>query len=307
MIPLPSKPKLIEKKGNVATFEIEALYPGYGVTIGNALRRVLLSSLPGTAVTQMKIKGVPHEFSTIPGVLEDVIIIMLNLKQLRFKMYSDEPQKANLKVKGEREVRGADFELPAQLELVNKDVKIATLTQKSSALEIEIQVEKGLGYQPVESRKREKSEIGVIPIDAIFTPIKRVSFSVEDMRVGERTDFNRLRVEVETDGTITPESAMSQAAEILVKHFSLISESFKESEKKSEIKVVGEEEILKTKIEDLKISKRILHALQKNDIKTVGGILRRSEKALLELEGMGEKGIKEIKKALKKINLELKE
>ncbi|PIP24931.1 MAG: DNA-directed RNA polymerase subunit alpha [Candidatus Nealsonbacteria bacterium CG23_combo_of_CG06-09_8_20_14_all_36_12] len=307
MIPLPLRPKIIEKKGNWAIFEIEALYPGYGVTIGNALRRVLLSSLPGAAVTQVKIKGVSHEFSTIPGVLEDVIMIILNLKQLRFKIYSDEPQKATLKVKEEKEVKGSDFELPSQVELVNKDAKIATLTDKKAELEMEILIEKGLGYQPVEKRKKEKLEIGVIPVDAIFTPIKRISFNIENMRVGERTDFDRLRLEIETDGTINPEATMNQAGEILVKHFSLIEESFKEAEKKPELRPVLEEDVLKTKVEDLKISKRTLHALQKNEIKTVGGILRKSEKSLLELEGMGERGIKEIKKALKKLNSELKE
>jgi DNA-directed RNA polymerase subunit alpha len=306
MIPLPLKPKLIEKKGNSATFEFESLYPGYGVTIGNALRRVLLSPLPGAAVTQMKIKGVSHEFSTIPGVLEDVIIIMLNLKQLRFKIYSDDPQKAQLKVKGEKEVRGSDFEFPSQVELVNKEAKIATITAKSAELEMEIQIEKGLGYQPVEKRKKGKSEIGVIPIDAIFTPIIRVSFSVENMRVGDRTDFDKLRIEIETDGTITPEKAIGQSAEILVKHFSLIEDSFKEEEEKPKPGAVFGE-ALKTKVEDLKISKRTLHSLQKNGIQTLGGILKRSEKTLLELDGMGEKGIKEIKKILKKLKLYLNE
>jgi DNA-directed RNA polymerase subunit alpha len=227
VIPLPLQPKIIEKKGNKAVFEIEALYPGYGVTIGNSLRRVLLSSLSGAAVTQMKIKGVPHEFSTIPGVLEDVIQIMLNLKQLRFKIYTQEPQRAILKVKGEKEVKGSDFEIPAQLELVNKDCHIATLTDKKASLEMEIQVEKGIGYLPRENRKKEKLEIGTIPIDAIFTPIRKVAFRVENMRVGERTDFDKLFLEIETDGTISPETAFSQAAEILVKHFSLFYETFK--------------------------------------------------------------------------------
>ncbi|MDI6591377.1 MAG: DNA-directed RNA polymerase subunit alpha [Patescibacteria group bacterium] len=227
IIPLPLQPKVIEKKGNRAIFEIEALYPGYGVTIGNSLRRVLLSSLPGAAVTQMKIKGVPHEFSTIPGVLEDVISIMLNLKQLRFKIFTDEPQKATLKVKGEKEVKGSDFEFPPQVELVNKNAHIATLTDKKAELEMEIQIGKGLGYQPRESRKKEKLEIGTIPIDSIFTPIKRVAYRIENMRVGERTDFDRLFLEIETDGTITPEEALAEASEILVKHFSLFSESLK--------------------------------------------------------------------------------
>jgi len=203
MIPLSKPPKIIEKKGNFARFEIEALYPGYGVTVGNSLRRVLLSSLPGAAATQMKIKGVPHEFSTIPGILEDVITIMLNLKQMRFRIFTDEPQTATLSVKGEKEVRGSDFELPIQVELVNKDCRIATLTEKKASLEMEIKIEKGIGYSPRETRKREtKPEIGAILLDAIFTPVRRVMFKVENMRVGERTDFDRLFLDIETDGTI---------------------------------------------------------------------------------------------------------
>ena len=199
MIPLSKPPKIIEKKGNFARFEIEALYPGYGVTVGNSLRRVLLSSLPGAAATQMKIKGVPHEFSTIPGILEDVITIMLNLKQMRFRIFTDEPQTATLSVKGEKEVRGSDFELPIQVELVNKDCRIATLTEKKASLEMEIKIEKGIGYSPRETRKREtKPEIGAILLDAIFTPVRRVMFKVENMRVGERTDFDRLFLDIET-------------------------------------------------------------------------------------------------------------
>ena len=241
MIPLSQKPKIIKKEKNKAIFEIEALWPGYGVTIGNSLRRILISSLEGAAVTQMKIKGVAHELSTIPGVLEDLVTIMLNLKQLRFKIFSVEPQKATLKVKGEKEVKGADFDLPAQLELVNKDCHIATLTTKSSELDMEIQVEKGIGYLPREVRKKEKLEIGVIALDAIFTPIQRVSFRLENMRVGERTDFDRLFLEIETDGTISPEETFYQASEILLSHFSLFSETFKPKEKVL-ISEVGSEE-----------------------------------------------------------------
>jgi len=231
MIPLPLKPKIIKKEKNKATFEIEALYPGYGVTIGNSLRRVLLSSLEGAAVTNVKIKGISHEFSTLPGILEDIITLMLNLKQLRFKMFVSEPQRAILKAKGEKEVKGSDFELPAQLELVNKDCHIATLTSKNAQLEMEIQIEKGIGYVPREAREREKPEIGTIPLDAIFTPVKRVTFRVENMRVGERTDFDRLFLEVETDGTISPEEAFYQASEILVNHFNLLFQTFKKEEK----------------------------------------------------------------------------
>jgi DNA-directed RNA polymerase subunit alpha len=227
MILLPKPPKVINKKDNWAQFEIQGLYPGYGITVGNSLRRVLLSSLEGAAITQVKIKGVQHEFSTISGVLEDVITIVMNLKNLRFKMYSDEPQKASLKVKGEKKVKGSDFKIPTQLELENKSAQLATLTNSKSDLEMEIQVEKGIGYEPVERRKQQKKlEIGVIPIDAIFTPIKRVSYKVENMRVGERTDFDRLNLEIETDGTVAPEDALSQASDLLVKHFSLVNDAF---------------------------------------------------------------------------------
>lgn len=237
MILLPKPPKIINKKDSWAQFEIEALYPGYGITIGNSLRRVLLSSLSGAAITQVKIKGVQHEFSTVPGILEDVITVILNLKQLRFKLYSDEPQKAVLKVKGEKKVKASDFKIPTQVELINKSCHIASLTNKKAELEMEIQIEKGIGYEPVERRKKQKKlEIGVIPIDAIFTPVKRVSYKVENMRVGERTDFDRLKLDIETDGTITPEQAFSQASEVLVKHFSLLNETFKSAEKPAEKK-----------------------------------------------------------------------
>ena len=231
MIPLPLQLKIIEKKDNSAIFQIEGLYPGYGVTVGNSLRRVLLSSLSGSAVTQVKIKGVQHEFSTMPGMLEDVVTILLNIKQLRFKLYGGEPQRAKLKVKGAKAVKGSAFDLPAQVELLNKDAQLATLTSKSASLEIEILIENGLGYEPVEKRKKGKLEIGTIALDAIFTPVRKVSYRVESMRVGERTDFDRLFVELETDGTLTPEEAMTEAAEILVKHFSLFSETFKKVEK----------------------------------------------------------------------------
>ncbi|HDZ54392.1 MAG TPA: DNA-directed RNA polymerase subunit alpha [Candidatus Nealsonbacteria bacterium] len=310
MLPLPHSPKIIEKKRNRALFEIEALYPGYGVTIGNVFRRVLLSSLSGAAITQMKIKGVHHEFSTIPGVLEDVVNIMLNLKQLRFKIFTAEPQKATLKIKGEKTIKGSDFKFPSQVELINKDCHIATLTDKKADFEMEIQIERGLEYEPVEKRKKEKLEIGIIPIDAIYTPIRRVSYQTENMRVGERTDFDRLKLEIETDGTITPEEAFYQASEILIKHFSLFSESIKKeippSPEKKEKKLSVKEDLIRTKVEDLKFSTRTLNALLQSNIKTIGGILQKSEKSFLKLEGMGEKGVKEIKRKLKKLELKLK-
>jgi DNA-directed RNA polymerase subunit alpha len=289
MIPLSKKPKIIEKKENWARFEVEALYPGYGVTIGNSLRRVLLSSLEGAAATQMKIKNVPHELSTIPGVLEDVILIIQNLKEMRFKMFSDKPQKATLKIKGVKKVKGSDFKLPSQLELVNKNCHIATLTKKNAKLEMEIQIERGIGYVPKEARKKQSLEIGTILLDSIFTPVRRVSFKVENMRVGERTDFDRLFLDIKTDGTITPEEALQQASDVLVKHFSLFAETFK----------------VDIKIEDLKLSQRTQNALLENNINTVSRLLRRKNSEILSLKGIGPKGVKEIKKALKKFNLTL--
>ena len=245
MFTLPNPPKIIKKEGNKATFEIEALYPGYGVTVGNSLRRVLLSSLEGAAVTQVKIKGVSHEFSTIPGVLEDVVLLMLNLKQLRFKLFTDEPQTATLKVKGEKEVKGSDLKLPSQAELVNKNCHIATLTSKSAELDMEIKIEKGIGYSAREARKtatQEKLEIGVVPIDAIFSPVRRVSYRIENIRVGERTDYDRLFLEITTDGTVSPETALFRASEILVNHFSLFVDTLrpKIEEKTEERKEVAE-------------------------------------------------------------------
>jgi len=232
MFPLSLPPKLVQKKDkNIAIFEIEALYPGYGVTIGNTLRRVLLSSLEGAAVTQVKIKGVQHELSTIPGVREDVMTIILNLKKLRFKVFTDEPQRATLLIKGEKRVKGSDFEFPPQVKVVNPNNHIVTLTSPRAQLDMEIQIEKGIGYESAEARKR-KLSLGEIAIDAAFSPVQRVNFRVENMRVKERTDFDRLILEIETDGIISPEEALLEASGILINHFSLIKETFEKKEEK---------------------------------------------------------------------------
>ncbi|MFH1657574.1 MAG: DNA-directed RNA polymerase subunit alpha [bacterium] len=312
MIPLPLNPKITKEENNQAIFEIEALYPGYGTTIGNCLRRVLLSSLSGAAITEVKIKGVQHEFSTIPGVLEDVVSILMNLKQLRFKFHGDEAQKAQLIISGEREVKGSDFKLPSQIELVNKDAHILTITDKKIEIEMEITVERGTGYESVERRKKEKLDVGVIALDAIFTPVRKTSYQVESMRVGDRIDFDRLTTTIETDGTITPTEAFVQAAEVLLEHFSLFINSFKEEKKidkqEKEVKVEENKEVdqTKTKIEELKISNRTLNALVKNNIKTVKDIIKKEETELLTMEGMGDKSVKEIKKVIKKMGLSLK-
>jgi len=227
-----------EKKG---VFDIEGLFPGYGLTLGNSLRRVLLSSLPGSAVTQFKVKGVLHEFSTIPGVLEDVVEIGLNLKKLRFKFLADEAQVLTIKVKGEGVITGNDIESNPQAIVVNPEVHLFTITDKKADVEIEITVDKGLGYVPVERRKLGKLEVGVIALDAIFTPVMNVSLSVDNMRVGDRTDYNRLTLTIDTDGSITPSEALHKAGNILVDHFKKIGLGGAEEPEKE----VVEEEVAK--------------------------------------------------------------
>ena len=229
-IPLPQKPTVQEKNTNVGLFKIEGLYPGYGITLGNALRRVLLSSLKGAAVTSFKIEGVDHEFSTIPGVLEDVVQIMLTLKKLRVKMLSDGPETLYIRSKGEKEITAADIEKNANVEINNKDLVLMTVTDKKTAITMEIVVEQGRGYQTAEKIQKEKLPIGTIAVDAIFTPVRNVQDVVENMRVGERTDFNRLLMTVETDGSITPEEAFQEASKILVAQFAALTEESNENE-----------------------------------------------------------------------------
>ena len=224
MIQIPEQVKVLSKEGSKTTFEISPLMPGYGATIANPLRRVLLSSLEGTAITSVKIKGVDHEFSSIPGVLEDIIEVILNIKKIRFKLHGDGPVKLTLEVKGERAVTAADIKLSSDVELINEDQHIATITDKKIGLSMELEVEKGIGYVPVEQRQKEKLAIGVIAVDAIFSPVKLVNFKIENVRVGQRIDFNKIVMEIETDGSVEPEEALKKASEILVDHFKLVSE-----------------------------------------------------------------------------------
>ncbi len=319
MISLPSKPKIVEKKEEKkAVFKIESLYPGYGVTMGNSLRRVLLSSLSGAAITKVKIEGIEHEFSTIEGVMEDVITIILNLKELRFRIHSQEPQSVRLEAKGETEAKGSNLKLPTQVELVSPEKHIATLTNKKASLQMQVEIEKGMGYSSTEDRQEEKLEVGQILVDSVFTPVKRTNFYVENMMVGKRTDFDRLFIEIETDGTISPEEAFFQAVDILAKQYlSLSSPSENKSEKKEgkkeekkeapvEKKEVSEKEDDK-EIEELNISTRTVNVLRENKVKKVKDILKKTEDDISSLEGMGQKGVEEIKKALKKKKLELKQ
>ena len=215
--------KKISEDKKVGVFEIDGLYAGYGLTIGNTLRRILLSSLPGAAITQIKIKGVGHEFTTIPNVLEDVVELILNLKKIRFAVYTEEPQVLTLKVKGEKKITAEDIKLNANVDLITPDAHIAAITGKSGELEMELTVERGLGYAPVESRRLDKLPVGVVALDAIFSPVTKVNFIVENMRVGDRTDFNKLNLVIETDGSLSPSEALKRASEISQEHFSKIS------------------------------------------------------------------------------------
>lgn len=227
--------KTVSEDAKVGAYEIEGLFAGYGLTVGNALRRTLLSSLPGAAVTQIKVKGISHEFSTIPGIKEDMVELALNFKKLRFIVHSDEPQTLSLHVKGEKDATGADIKTNSDVSIVNPEVHIATLTAKAAELDIEIRVERGLGYWPVEARKgAEKLSVGSIAIDAIFSPVTKVNYTIENMRVGDRTDYNRLKLEIETDGTISPSSALHKSANILKDHFEkVLSVEVKSEEKKA--------------------------------------------------------------------------
>lgn len=229
IITSPQAPKYTSLGDNHGKFEILGCYPGYGTTLGNALRRVLLSSLEGAAIKSVKIVGVSHEFSTIDGVMEDVVQIILNLKQVRFKLHGDEGVKVTIKSKGEGVVTAGSIKAPSNIEIVNPDQVIATVTDKKTELEMEIEIDKGLGYVPVEQREHEEREIGVIAIDAIYTPVKRVNYEIENMRVGKRTDYDKITLEVITDGSASPIEAFEKSVAILVSQFSAIAEMEKEA------------------------------------------------------------------------------
>jgi DNA-directed RNA polymerase subunit alpha len=310
---LPSKPRIVSEEGFSGAYEIDGLYPGYGHTLGNSLRRIILSSLSGVAITSIKIKGVDHEFSSVPGVKEDVINLILNLKKVRIKMLSDEPQTIELNAKGIKEITAGDITVPGQVEILNPELYIASLGNKAAELSIEMKIEKGLGYVPKEILEKERTEIGHIALDAIFSPIRRVNYEVENMRVGDRTDFNKLKFFIETDGTITPHEALEESILIMIGQLKAIV-GFKEPEvivkeaKEEEIDDSKESdaEFLKTRIETLDLSARTINALSNGNIRTVGGLARKKEKDLDDIEGLGSKGIQEIKKVLSNYGITLK-
>jgi DNA-directed RNA polymerase subunit alpha len=311
---LPSKPKVIKDEKFSGVYEIDGLYPGYGHTLGNSLRRIILSSIPGVAITSVKIGGVDHEFSTLKGVKEDIINIILNLKKIRFKVVNDEEQTVELKIKGIKDVNAGDIKVPGQVEVLNGDQHIASITDKNTELNIEMKIQKGLGFVPKETIQKEKVEIGTIALDAIFTPIRRVNYEVENMRVGERTDFNKLLISIDTDGSITPNEALERSIMIMIEQLKAIvgfeEPAEEKEEKKSSKKEGGEKEVdaefLKTRIEGLDLSVRTVNALTGANIRTVGGLAKKKEKDLSEIDGLGTKGIQEIKKILSNYGITLK-
>ena len=295
--------KPVREEGNKATFVVEPLHSGYGMTLGNSLRRVILSSLGGAAVTAVKIDSVAHEFSTIEGVKEDVVEIILNLKKLRFRVFSDEPQFLVLNASKKGAVTAADIKTTADVEVVNPDQLIATLDKDKVMLGMEIKVEKGRGYVPVENREAEKLEVGMIAVDALYSPIVRVRYSVENTRVGQMTDLDRLTMEIETDGTITPHDAIRQAAETLVDHFRVVAGNMSAEGAAVAAPAAIDSGSSKINIEEINLSPRTSNALINNDIKSVKDLLKLSDTELRELKGFGSKAYEEVKEKIAELGI----
>jgi DNA-directed RNA polymerase subunit alpha len=316
-ITLPSKPRVVSEEGVQGIYEIDSLYPGYGHTLGNSLRRIIHASLPGAAVTSVKIEGVSHEFATMDGVRESVMEVLLNLKRVHFTLHGDEAQTISLSVKGPKQVTASDFKLPTQVEIANPDMHIADVSGKV-AFELEATIERGLGYVAREVLTKEKVDIGTIALDATFTPIRRVNYEVENMRVGDRTDFNRLRMLIETNGTITPREALERSIETMIQQLSAVI-GFQEPSAAEEAEVASKPALAaviaekapgkdpaKVKIEELELGSRIETALSDAGIKSVAGLVKKTASALKDLDGVGDKAVAEIVDALDKLGLELK-
>lgn len=312
-IQLPSKPRIVHEEDQSGVYEIDGLYPGYGHTLGNSLRRIILSSIPGGAITTLKIDGVPHEFSTIPGVKEDVIAIILNLKKVRIKITDGEEHTILLSAKGVKTLTADDLTVPGQVEVLNPSQHILELTDSKTSFTAEMTVANGLGYVPKEVIQKDRVDIGVIALDAIFTPIRRVNYEVENMRVGDRTDFNRLRISLETDGTLPPREALERSVAVMIQQLKAIvgfSEEAPMPEGEASATGVGREvleDALKMRVEALEsLSTRTANALVNASIRTVGGLIRKSEEDVLGIEGLGQAALTEINDALRTLGLSLK-
>ncbi|MEO2082584.1 MAG: DNA-directed RNA polymerase subunit alpha [Desulfurobacteriaceae bacterium] len=303
-----------EHSDTYGRFVVEPLEKGYGVTIGNALRRVLLSSIEGAAPTAVKFEGAYHEFTTLPGVVEDVTEIVLNIKRLRFVLHGEGPVFIELKKKGPGKVYARDFDLPAQIELLTPDQEIATLDNESAEIEIHLRIDKGKGFLLSEDIQEifDITTLGWIPLDADFSPVKKVAFKVEDTRVGRRTDYNKLTVEVWTDGSISPKDAVVRASNILIDHFSMIRDRLVEALfSMAQVQTTSEEgkavkgDVLSKALEDAGLSGRALKVLKEHGIETVEDLIKLSKKELEKLKGIGKKSIADIEKFLASLGLEL--
>jgi DNA-directed RNA polymerase subunit alpha len=292
-----------ERRDNYAKFVVEPLERGFGITLGNALRRVLLSSIPGAAVTYVKIDGVLHEFSTIPGVVEDTTNLLLNLKGLPIKLNSDDPKVLSLQATGARDVSAGDITPDADVEILQPDYHIATLTSKDARLSMEIGVEKSRGYVTSDRQKNVEHMIGLIPLDSIFSPIRKVNFSVDDTRVGQVVDYDRLTLEIETNGTITPDDALAQASQILQEQLDLFT-SFNTEEKPTITAPTSEWDV---PVETLNLSVRSFNCLKRAGISKVSELLDMSEDEIIKMRNFGKKSLDEIKQVLEERGLSLRQ
>jgi DNA-directed RNA polymerase subunit alpha len=313
LIHTPALASVTDHGATSATFVIEPLHPGYGMTLGNSLRRVLLSSIAGAAVTGFRIDGVSHEFTTVKGVKEDVVAIMLNLKGLRFKVYSDEPQTIRLSKKGKGAVTGKDLELNSDIEIVNPQHVICTIDDDKASVNMELVIETGRGYRPLDEQGGGRKISDMIMLDALFTPVTRVRYKVENTRVGQATDLDKLLLTVDTDGSITPREAFEEAAALLVNQYTALAgqttveagPALASTDGNGEQSVdEGEEPAeLMTSIEDLNLSARTTNALINNDIHTIRDLLSLSEVELRDLKGFGNKALDEVKDKIAELEL----
>ncbi|SCG84075.1 DNA-directed RNA polymerase subunit alpha [Proteiniborus sp. DW1] len=306
------KPKIeivdINEDNTYGKFVVEPLERGYGTTLGNSLRRILLSSLPGAAVSSIKIQGVLHEFSTIPGVLEDVSEIILNIKNIAAIMHADEPVMLKIEAEGPREITAGDIITGSDVEILNRDLHIATL-EDDAKLYMELEMTRGRGYVPAERNKKENQPIGVLPIDSIYTPVKKVNFKVENTRVGQITDYDKLTLEVWTDGTIKPDEATSLGAKILNEHLNLfitLTDHVNDVEIMVEKEEDRKEKVLEMTIEELDLSVRSYNCLKRAGINTVEELTQKSEEDMMKVRNLGKKSLEEVQQKLAELGLSLK-
>ena len=298
----------LDESGLYGKFVVEPLEAGFGITIGNSLRRVLLSSLPGAAVSFINIRGVEHEFDTIPGVLEDVPEIVLNIKSIVLKMTEDEPVKLTIEKKGKGEIKASDIELAPHVTVINPDQHIATLNEDADFY-LEMMVEKGRGYEPSELKKDEITEIGIIPMDSNFTPVEKVNWKVENTRVGQRTDYDRLILEVTTDGSMKADEATSLAAKILTEHLELfigLKEHVSEINLMVEKEEDQKEKVLEMTVEELDLSVRSFNCLKRAGINSVEELTNKTESEMMKVRNLGRKSLQEVTEKLEELGLGLK-